>query len=60
MHYHLGKANVIVDALNRKAHCNYLLAVRPTAGESSSQVLPDLSLFSITIPPILRDEIIAS
>jgi hypothetical protein len=49
-----------MDVLSHKAHCNYLLVVRPTAGESSSQVLPDLSLFSITITPVLRDEIIAS
>jgi hypothetical protein len=24
VHYHLGKANVVVDALSRKAHCNLL------------------------------------
>ena len=24
VHYHLGKANVVVDALSRKAHCHYL------------------------------------
>jgi hypothetical protein len=26
-HYHLGKANVIADALSHKAHCNYLPVV---------------------------------
>jgi hypothetical protein len=36
VHYHLGKANVIVDALNRKAHCNYLPAIRLTGEESST------------------------
>jgi hypothetical protein len=24
VHYQSGKANVVVDALSRKAHCNYL------------------------------------
>jgi hypothetical protein len=24
VHYHLGKANVVADALNRKVHCNHL------------------------------------
>jgi hypothetical protein len=27
VHYHPGKANVIVDALSRKAHCNCLSAI---------------------------------
>jgi hypothetical protein len=36
VHYHLAKANVIVDVLSRKAHCNYLLAIRLTGEESST------------------------
>jgi hypothetical protein len=36
VHYHLGKANVVADALSRKAHYNYLPAVRLTAEESST------------------------
>jgi hypothetical protein len=60
VHYHLGKANVVADALSHKAHCNYLPAVRLTGEESSTQVLPDLSLYNITLTPVLRDEIIAS
>jgi hypothetical protein len=60
VHYHPGKANVIADALSRKTHCNYLLAVRLTREESSSRVLPDLSLFNITLTPTLRDEIKAA
>jgi hypothetical protein len=36
VHYYPGKANVIVDALSHKAHCNYLLAVRVTGEESST------------------------
>jgi hypothetical protein len=49
VHYHLGKTNIIADALSRKAHCNYLLAVRLTEGEFSTRVLPNLSLFNITL-----------
>jgi hypothetical protein len=55
VHYHPGKANIIADALSRKAHCNCL-----TGEESSTQVLPNLSLFNITLTPTLRAEIIAA
>jgi hypothetical protein len=51
---------VDADALSRKGHCNYLPAVRSTGEESSSRVLPDLSLFNITLTPSLKGEIIAA
>jgi hypothetical protein len=60
VHYHPGKANVVADALSRKAHCNYLLAIRLTGEESSTRVLPNLSLFNITLMPTLKAEIIAA
>jgi hypothetical protein len=60
VHYYPGKVNVVVDAMSHKAHCNYLLTMRSTGAESSSQVLPDLSLFNITLTPIVRGEIIAA
>jgi hypothetical protein len=60
VHYHPGKANVVADVLSRKAHYNYLPVVRLTREESSTRVLPDLSLFNITLTPTLRDEIIAA
>jgi hypothetical protein len=59
VHYHPGKANVVADALSCKAHYNYLLVVPLTGEESSIRVLPDLSLFNITLTPISRNEIIA-
>jgi hypothetical protein len=43
IHYHPSKANVVVDALSRKAHCNYLPAVSLTGEESSVQVPPDMA-----------------
>jgi hypothetical protein len=55
--YHPRKANIIVDVLSHKAHCNYLSAIRLTGEESSTHVLPDLPLFNITLTSTLRDEI---
>jgi hypothetical protein len=60
VHYHPGKANVIADALSRKAHCNYLPAVCLTGEESSTRVLPNLSLFNMTLMPTLKAEIVAA
>jgi hypothetical protein len=60
VHYHPGKGNVVADALSLKAHCNYLPATHLTGEESSTRVLPNLSLFNITLMPTLRDETIAA
>jgi hypothetical protein len=60
VHYHSNKANVIADALSHKAHYNYLPVARLTGEESSTRVLPDLSLYNITLTPVLRGEIIAA
>jgi hypothetical protein len=60
VHYHPGKVNVVVDMLSHKAHCNYLWTMHSTRGESRTWVLPDLSLFNITLTPTLRSDIIAA
>jgi hypothetical protein len=60
VHYHPCKPNVVVDTLSRKAHYNYLPAVCLAGKESSTRVLPNLSLFNITLTPTFRDEIIAA
>jgi hypothetical protein len=60
VHYYPGKANVVADTLSHKAHYHYLLLVHLTGEESSTRVLPDLSLFNITLTSILTDEITAS
>jgi hypothetical protein len=60
IHYHPGKANVLADALSRKAHYNYLPVVRLIGEESSTEVLLNLSLFNNTLTPTLRDENIAA
>jgi hypothetical protein len=51
---------VVADALSRKTHCNYLTNVHSIGEESSTRVLSDLSVFNITLTPILRSEIIAA
>jgi hypothetical protein len=60
VHYHLRRANVVADTLSHKAHCCYLPAVRSTGEKSSTRVLPNLSLFHITLTPTLMSEIIAA
>jgi hypothetical protein len=60
IHYHLEKANILVDVLSQKARCNYLPALRLTREESSTHVLPNLSLFNIILAPTMRDEILAA
>jgi hypothetical protein len=60
VHYHPGKANVVVDAVSRKTHCNYLPIVCLAGEEFSTRVLPNLSLYNITLTPVLRGVIIAT
>jgi hypothetical protein len=60
VHYHPGKANVVVNTLSHKAHYNYLPVVCSNREEPSTRVLPDLLLFNITLTPTLRSEIIAA
>jgi hypothetical protein len=60
VHYHPGKPNVIAGTLSHRAHYNYLSVVRLNGEESSTHVLPNLSLFNIILTPTLRDEIIVA
>jgi hypothetical protein len=60
VHYHSRKANVVADVLSCKTHYNYLPTVCSTGEESSTRVLPDLSLLNITLTPTLRSEIIVA
>ncbi|WVZ52051.1 LOW QUALITY PROTEIN: hypothetical protein U9M48_003146 [Paspalum notatum var. saurae] len=64
IHYHPGKANVVADALSRRAHCN-VIEVRPTArvicwemNEIKMPVEFLVELYNISIEPTLRDLII--
>jgi hypothetical protein len=60
VHYYMGKANVVADALSRKAQWNYLPAIHLTREESSTRVLPDLALYNVTLTPLLWEENIAT
>jgi hypothetical protein len=45
VHYHSDKANVVMDALSHKAHCNYLSAASLTGEESNTHVPPDMAQY---------------
>jgi hypothetical protein len=60
IHYHPDKANVVVDALSRKAHYNYLPAVSISGEEPSVHIPPSRALYNVTLTPVLRGEIIAA
>jgi hypothetical protein len=62
IHYQLGKANIITDALSRKHHCNHLM-VQPfisycDIGEPSLWVIPHGTLTNIALIPTIKEEII--
>jgi hypothetical protein len=54
IHYHPGKANVVADALSRKAHCNYLPTVSISGEESSVRITHIMTQYNVTLTPALR------
>jgi hypothetical protein len=64
VHYHPGKANVVADALSRKAHCSCLSveAISETlCGEMRKlnlEIIPQGSLNHISVETTLKDSII--
>ncbi|WVZ89331.1 hypothetical protein U9M48_035752, partial [Paspalum notatum var. saurae] len=66
IHYHPGKANVVVDALSRRAHC-HVLEVRPTARVicceiDEMEVITEqmAELYSLIIEPTIKEQIITA
>ncbi|WVZ52211.1 hypothetical protein U9M48_003293 [Paspalum notatum var. saurae] len=66
IHYHPGKANVVADALNRKAHCNVIEA-RPTVrviccemDEIEMLTEQHAELYNLIIEPTIKDQIIVA
>ena len=53
-HYHLGKANVVADALSQKSHCNTLEALL----EDGFNLLHPVVLHNITVSCSLESKII--
>ncbi|WVZ75493.1 hypothetical protein U9M48_023539 [Paspalum notatum var. saurae] len=66
IHYHPGKANVVADALSRKAHYNVIEArpmVRVICCEMDEIEVPTeqhAELYSLIIEPTIKDQIIAA
>jgi hypothetical protein len=66
VHYHPGKANVVVDALSRKDHCNHLKLVtvsEPLCEEMrklSLEVVPQGILYALTAESSLYDRIVTA
>jgi ribonuclease HI len=64
VHYHLGKANVVADALSRKLRCNCVLMdsrIDTLCDELSKmkiEVIPSGALSHIFVEPALQDQII--
>ena len=54
VHYHLGKANVVADALSQKSHCNTLETLLEDGFNLSHLVV----LHNITISCLLESKII--
>ncbi|WVZ80824.1 hypothetical protein U9M48_028271 [Paspalum notatum var. saurae] len=66
IHYHPGKANVVADALSRKAHCNVIEdrpMVRVICCEMDEIEMPTkqhAELYSLIIEPTIKDQIVAA
>jgi hypothetical protein len=64
VHYHPGKANVVVDALSRKHRCNHSTVQPHPSGcdpeEPSLRVVPHGRLNNIALIPTIEEDIIAA
>jgi hypothetical protein len=64
VHYHPGKANVVADALSRKAQCNYLTIDSKVAAlcdelrKLNMEVVSPCTLDYISVEPTLQEKII--
>jgi hypothetical protein len=66
VHYNPGKANVVVDALSRKVHCNHL-EVEPVSdplceemGRLNLEVVEQGSLYALAVESNLYDRIVSA
>jgi hypothetical protein len=63
IHYHPGKANVVVDALRQKEHCHHIVDQPLTScgdlEEPSLRVIPRGALNNIACIPTIKEDVIA-
>jgi hypothetical protein len=61
IHYHPGKANVVANALSRKAYCHHLVTQKPELCEEMRKlnltIVPHSLNYNLTVYPILDDQI---
>lgn len=61
IHYHPGKANVVADALSRKAYCHHLVTQKPELSEEMRKlnltIVPHSLNYNLSIRPVLDDQI---
>jgi hypothetical protein len=61
IHYHLGKANVVVDALSRKAYCHHLVTQKPELCEEMRNlnltIVPHSFNYNLTVHSVLDNQI---
>jgi hypothetical protein len=61
IHYHPGKANVVADALSRKAYCHHLVTQKLELCEEMRKlnltIVPHLLNYNLTVYPVLNDQI---
>jgi hypothetical protein len=64
IHYHLGKANVVTDALSHKEHCHHMVVQPLTSGgdleEPSLWVIPLGVLNNIALIPTIKEDVMAA
>jgi hypothetical protein len=64
VHYHPGKANVVVDALSQKSQCNCMMMdsrINTLCDELSKmriKIIPSHTLSHISVEPTLLDQIV--
>jgi ribonuclease HI len=59
IHYHPGKANIVADALSRKAYCHHLITQAPELSEEMAKlnlrVVSRACNFNLSVQPVLDD-----
>jgi hypothetical protein len=61
IHYHPGKANVVADALSRKAYCHHLVTQKAELCEEMRKlnltIVPHSLKYNLIVYPILDDQL---